>query len=383
MIRKGKMWHVTLALAAALLALGCGSGNPSSTHQNPPPNSSGQQETPSGTSDFRGVTLRVGTFGGDWLEQEQKFKGVPFEQQTGAKVEYIAGNPSDHAAKLFAARGGTPPMDIITVDAGGLQKLIAGDMLMPLDYSLLPNAEGIAESMKDEYSASFTAFVEGFCYVPSELEKLGVPPLEKPEDLFHPALAGKVSIPTLDVAMGPSMPILLAEANGGGVDNIVPGFEKLRELKVFYYYKSSADLVTKFTSGDVIAAYWQSSRCARLNDSGFPVEFRPVRTPSGKVGVALIDAYVIPKGVEHVEVAHAYINMAISPEKQIEWAIWGTANPTHKQAIEYVRTNEPELWNTSPYTAEDFDNRMYHIDYAKVEKNLTKWLDLWNQYLGG
>src|SRR5690348_10442260 len=70
------------------------------------------------------VTLRVGCYGGAFTDA-----AAPFTARTGIKIEWVNGNPSDHLAKLIAARGRPAPYDVVYLDDDIESEAIAAGVL--------------------------------------------------------------------------------------------------------------------------------------------------------------------------------------------------------------------------------------------------------------
>src|SRR5262245_16468766 len=93
--------------------------------------------------DFEGQTLRVAMRGGGWNRGLNEFVGKPFMEKTGAKVEYVIGNPREHLAKLVAARGQEPPFDVVQVDDSVKEQLLRLNLVDKVDLSRIPNAKNV------------------------------------------------------------------------------------------------------------------------------------------------------------------------------------------------------------------------------------------------
>ena len=61
---------------------------------------------------FSGQTLRVAEFGGSWQQWLLKNIAPRFEQETGAKVEYLPGIPVQFMAQMVSNKGQSPPFDL-------------------------------------------------------------------------------------------------------------------------------------------------------------------------------------------------------------------------------------------------------------------------------
>ena len=323
-----------------------------------------------------GDKLVVATWGGDWRDARHRLVGTTVEKMTGAKMEYVLGNPRDNLAKLIATRGGTPPFDVFEMEEATPPGASKAGFLSVLSAERIPNLKKVPKELFGKDRVAFALIEYGIAYSTKKFEELGLPKPTRWNDLFHPKLAGHVAVPDLNVSVGPYFLVGLAIEEGGGITNLKPAWDKLAKLKVSYYYRSSADLATRFTSGDVWAAAWHNSRTYRLANTGFPVSFASVHI-ANKVGMAGYNWLGIIKGNPHQELAEMYVNLSLDPKVLYEFGKWGITGPSNVDA-QPLFAADPVLSKQVIYRL-DMLNQVYLLDWDVVDANINDWIDTWNR----
>ncbi len=323
-----------------------------------------------------GEKLVVATWGGDWRAKRHMFVGEKIEEMTGAKVEYIVGNPRDHLARLVAGRGAEPQFDVIEMEESVPIEAGRAGFLEPLSPERIPNMKSLPDALVQKDSVAFLLLEYGIAYNTEKFKELGLPKPTRWNDLFNPKLAGHVTIPDLNVSVGLYAFVGLALEGGGSERNVEPAWDKLPKLKVLYYYRSSSDLATRFTSGDVWAAAWHNSRTYRLANTGFPVSYANAEV-AGKKGMAGFDWLGIVKGTRHKELAEMWINLSLDPKVQYEMGKWGVVGPTNRNAQKLFEA-DATLSERVSYRPDDVE-KFYTMDWEIVVDNVNNWIDTWNR----
>jgi putative spermidine/putrescine transport system substrate-binding protein len=382
-----RRWLVAPLLAAALLGIAACGGAPASSSGTPSApasaSGSGKPAAPgSGASaaskPYAGRTLRVGMWGGDNEKEVAQIVGKPFTALTGAKVVYVPGNPSNNIAKVRAAQGTTPPMDIVNFSDTEESQWAGSKLFERIDYAKIPNSKDLPSFLKLPQFAAFDGIEFGLVYNAQKYKQLGLPAPTSINDLLNPKVAGHVALPTSAVDWAPMVTMAMAAANGGSMSDLAPAYPALKKVKVYYYYQSSADLANKFSSGDVWVAAWQSSYTFRLQRKGLPLKF--VRLGyQGKEGWPSIDYYGIAAGSPNADLADIYINLALDPKIQYEYAKWGFRTPTNEKAFPLVAADR-ELASRLP-TLQQMLN-MVHPDWKTFYAHSDAWLRAYNAATG-
>lgn len=325
---------------------------------------------------FAGVNLRVGTFGGPWTEI-QKEQLQPQMEALGATVTYIPGSPQANMAKLIAARGSEPPMDVLEILDAIVPDMREGGFLQPLDVSLIPNTQHLAKGQYNDLMVANWTTQEGICYNSEKFKELGIPAPTTYNDLGHPKLEGRVQIPDIVSGGGLAAVAGFSFANGGDLKNIKPGLEAIANLKALKFWKRGAEALTQLRSGDIYAAVIHAGWCVRAANAGMTVEMvHPVINANTK-GVIKQGWMGVVKGIDPkvAKAAHAYINMFIDAEFQKGFAIKRGVVPENLLSLKGLE-EDPTLKRLMILNPDEIAN-MLHIDYSKV--NVSEWNDQWNR----
>src|SRR5262249_31661708 len=153
----------------------------------------------------------------------------------------------------------------------------------------------------------------GLMYNAKAFQDAGIPEPTSWADLWNPKLAGKVAIPDVSGPGGMDFIIEAARLAGSNEKNLVPGVEKIGQLKTHSLFTSSNDLRVKFLSGEVWAAPWNNGRSWDMIDSGFPGKFVYPKE-GGHLHATTLDVVATTK---YPKEAQMYINYALDPLAQL------------------------------------------------------------------
>ena len=264
-----------------------------------------------------------------------------FTKETGITVTYDA---YDSAESLEAqALSGKSGFDVVIVPGRELQRLIAGGLLQKLDKSKLPNSKNLSPEIMarlsaydpgNQYAVNYLWFTIGLAYNAGRLRELF-------GDDVAVAWQGSAgdSLATWDVLFRPES---LRKFAGCGVSVLDSG-EDLFAITLIYLkadpasmrpslLKWAADVLSvmrrntkKFDSagyadalanGDICLALGQSVESFRARDrareAGSDVEIGFAIPREGSL--MLLDNLAIPRGAQHAEEAHAFIDFLLRPE---------------------------------------------------------------------
>ena len=108
------------------------------------------------------VTLNVSGYGGVLNDYLMKTFGVPFEQQTGIKVNWGA-NASLALAKLQTATGGPAQWDIIVLTGAEYVAAIEQNLIAPYDYSII-ESDHIPPEYKGSHGVKLSLYLFSMCW---------------------------------------------------------------------------------------------------------------------------------------------------------------------------------------------------------------------------
>ena len=94
---------------------------------------------------YAGQTLRFATFGGAWQKWVEQAVESSFTAQTGAKVEYVPGNPQQFLAQMIANKGQSPPFDLAELSEDTALQAARLDLVdLKFDPKFIPNLARLA-----------------------------------------------------------------------------------------------------------------------------------------------------------------------------------------------------------------------------------------------
>jgi spermidine/putrescine-binding protein len=311
--------------------------------------------------------LVVAIFGGSFVDNAKRCHAAPFEAATRATVTYVLGSSVQTAAKLRAA-GGRSEIDVAFMDSQIVKQVKAEGLLQALDPASLPSWNDLYEVSRDPDRQWVSLMFAGtiISYNPKVVRQ---PPTSW-ADLWNAEYKGKLAIPDISGTSGQQFLIAAARLHGGSVENIEPGFEAIKKLKpnVLTYYTQPDQVVSLFERGDIVVAVWYTDRTGAAAAKGIPVAASYPR--EGAIGI--IPTMAIPKGSAKRDLAHKYLQTALSPAAQKCYAESQFAGPSNRK-VELA----PDLARLLPYR--DTVTRMFFPDTDQVAKRLPGWSERWGR----
>lgn len=310
--------------------------------------------------------LRVTTWGGSYQKTYESV-AAGFEKAHNCKIEWVVGASPDHLVK---ARLGQ-----VDVATNTLLNSIAGEkegLWLALDKAKIPN---MANLYPNAVHSPYTVFVNVGDYVLAyNADKVKAAPaswdeLWKPDYKNHVVIYGFEHIPTL------SLTVQQAERNGGGIDNIQPGLDKMAALIKSGNLIGSLDvesqMVSLFQTQDAWLGMLATGRMKELLEKGAKnVKF--ARPAEGTF--PLISTINITKAAKDPAKAQAFVDYVLSPEVQIAFATRNLYAPTVQNAPIPADFQFRDLLVQN----EQF-KRLFLPDQEKITANKAKWQNQLNQ----
>ena len=300
----------------------------------------------SSTTALAAEKLVVSTWGGSWKDLLEQTVAKKFKEQTGADVEFITGGTIDRLNKAKLAKGN--PESDITFTTSHVGWLYANDGLYEqLDMSKIPNAKSLVEQAKiSPYHIGSWAYVYTIGYRP-DMVPAGIT-FTSWNDLWNPALKGKISAPDFDAS---HLVVVSAKLVGGDAATWEKGSEKLKALKPNFkaYYANDAASQQLLQNGEAPVQVMLSMNAYHIAGQGVPVK---VAMP--KEGAVLgIDTIGIMKGTKNADLAYKFVNIMLDPAVQTQVATLKKGSPvvTNATLADDVAKlpgvfTKPEQWNT-------------------------------------
>lgn len=274
----------------------------------------------SSTTSLAQEKLVISVWGGSWKDLVEQTVAKKFKAETGADVEFITGGTIDRLNKAKLAKGN--PESDLTFTTSHVGWLYANDGLYEqLDMSKIPNAKSLVEQAKiSPYHLGTWAYVYTIGYRP-DMVPAGMT-FTSWNDLWNPALKGKISAPDFDAS---HLVVVSAKLQGGDAASWEKGSDKLKALKPNFkaYYANDAASQQLMQNGEAPVQVMLSMNAYHIASQGVPVK---LAIP--KEGAVLgIDTIGIMKGSKKADLAYKFINIMLDPAVQAEVATMKKGSP--------------------------------------------------------
>ena len=195
---------------------------------------------------------------------------------------------------------------------------------------VLDNVYDIAKLGPNSIGIGFVA--TGFTYNTEYFAEKGWNPPSSWEDLKDEKYSQILTIPPISNTYGLHTLVMMARLNGGGENNIDPGFEVMADEvapNVLVFEPSSGKASELFQSKEVVLSIWGSGRTKSLADTGFPAKFSYPK--EGAVALMLAACPVVDSNAP--EEAAAFIDYLLDPEIQVRLADAMGSGPVNNQTV--------------------------------------------------
>jgi spermidine/putrescine-binding protein len=317
---------------------------------------------------FAGVTLNINGYGGAYDDVLKETVAKPLKEKFGLEVVYQPGGSTAATARLLASKE-DPPYDLLMADSPAMPALIDAGVLEEIDEKDVPNAKKVYPQMREfgKYGLPFS--VASVVIAANKKHLKSMPASFK--DLAKPEYKGRVGLITLESTGGVLTLVALAEANGGGVNNIEPGFAALRAIKpnVVAGFGATVPQLQAFQQEEIWVGPFWNGRIYELQQKGVPME---MIIPAE--GIYSLFSYVnAVKNSKHREAVRAYLDQAMSDEAIAALAIKFTYGPTTP-----VKLPDNIAKSVITYGPEGLQ-KIKLVDWAAVAKARGSWVTQWNK----
>lgn len=310
--------------------------------------------------------LVVGTFGGTYESLLREHIIPKFESANDASVKLELGIGNTFMPKIIAARS-NPPYDVIYLNEDEAIFGRTARLWADVDTTKIPNLGDVYDALKPPSVPLYGTMVYEFtcAYNPEKMDK----PTSW-EDLWQKGIT--VGVPHISTTYGVIFLMIAAELNGGGPENMAPGFAKLKQLADMKIYKGVTNGFQMWQRGEIDAALFYAHRIQLLKADGVSVA---LSTPKeGTYGMRT--GMQIPKNAAHPDLATAWVNMALSPEYQLVFAP-KLYSPSNK-AVELP----PELAEKHVYGPEAI-SALRFAPWEMLNPQKPELLEQWNKEFAG
>lgn len=321
-----------------------------------------------GASIAQAQNLVVTSNGGVWETATRKCFVKPYEDKTGKSVSVILGTPAQWTNQIIA-NPASPPIDVIISSVDGVLETMRRGIVDPMPFEKVPAQADMDPrhvALGSGHGAVMAFSSLGIAYNASVVKK---PPASWKEFVDR-TIAGewKVAIPGMRQGSTPSAVLwMFANAFGGGVDNIEPGFDAIKRMKAsgnLRIWNDMNEFLTLIKTGEIdLGMYWEG-RTWSFHDTGNP-EIQFIRPAPGVV----VNNAIIQKVKNGKDLAWDFINIVLSPEGQLCFS----------SAIQYGTANKKvELQG-------ELSKRLAKVDeivwppYDAITPHVRTWVERWNK----
>lgn len=317
------------------------------------------------------TTLYVGGYGGS-VEKLFDEKLIPqFEKnEKGVKVVYVAGNSTDILAKLVAQKG-RQELSVALIDDGPMYQAIGQGLCAPVEQTGTINDLYPVARMAGDRSVGIGLLATGLVYNKAAFAKHGWAAPTSWNDLTDPRFRQSVVVPPISNGYGLLTLLMMARLNGGGENNIDPGFQVMINKvapNVLTWEPSPGKLAQMLQTGDAALAVWGNGRVQDVINQGAPVAF--VYPKEG--AVALMGAACPVAGAPQAALAQRFLQFLVSPPTQTLLATDAGYGPVNKTV-----TLPPAV--ASKVVSGDRIKALIAPDYKIINAKRSDWTTRWER----
>jgi len=318
-------------------------------------------------------TLSLAGYGGSFQKMMEEEVLPPFEAEHDVKITYVAGRSAEIVAKLQAQKG-NQEINVAIVDDGPMFQAIEFGFCDAVSdapvYSSVYDLTGPGSFSGKAVGIGLVA--TGITYNSEAFEKNGWAAPKSWDDLLDLKFKQRASSSPIGGTYGLHMLVKFAQLNGGGEDNIEPGFDLVREKlvpNILSWTSSNDQLAQMFQNGEIDIAVWGSGRALALKKSGFPVDF--VYPEEGAVALRSAVCPIVDNS--QPELSQALVQYLVSPEVQAKLAAGAGFGPVNKDT-----QLTDEVAASVPYGPETV-NKMTSVDWMVINERRADWTNEWNR----
>ncbi|HEY0121640.1 MAG TPA: extracellular solute-binding protein [Rhizobium sp.] len=284
-----------------------------------------------------------------------------FTEATGVKVVSIPQSSSTEGLVKLQAMKAKPTIDVwFTTASVAARAETDTELFSPIDKSALTNAP-------DMIAGSYTDFwVAGYYYPVSIIYRTDMvkEPIKGWSDLWDKRFAGTLAVPSIEMYQARFL-MISSLINGGGIDNVEPGFKAMGSIKpnVATWYQSDSDGRRALATGEVSVLIAPPALAKGLAEDGVKVNIvSPKPTP------VMFDVMMLVNTPKK-DLGQKFINFVVSAESQTVLAGGQAAAPVN---------------NKSPMSAEDVaampkaENQVT-FDEQKINAGVPAWTERFNK----
>ncbi len=308
----------------------------------------------------QGKSITVLIWGTTWQLVMQGI-AAEFTKQTGCAVELMTQTTSGESLAKLQAMQANPVVDVWFTTSSVADRAVKDDgLFVDLPAAAMPNLQQLIPGAATPRWAAAYAYPLGIIWRPDMVKQ----PISSWNDLWDPRFKNQIGVPAPSSYQA-RMLLVAAILGGGGIENIDPGFDRLKALSpnVAFWYTSDAQARKALAQGDISVLVGPPSGAKAVRDQGAAVTMI-----SPKPAPLLFDVMTMVKGAKQ-DLAASFIDFVL--------------NTASQEAIVTKMQNEPvnkatavpaELKSEYPAPGDGVS-----FDEDVVNRNIDAWSDRFKQ----
>ncbi len=193
-----------------------------------------------------------------------------FRKETGIAVQLVTQSSSGEGLVKLQAMKQKPTVDVwFTTSSVAKRASQDTQLFAPIPTKSVPNLSQLDPAAHDQYWVAAYYYPIGIIYRPDMVKE----PITKWQDLWDQRFENKLALPNMNMYQA-SMLLVAAQLNGGGVDNVEPGFQALAKLRpnIALFYGSDSPARQALAQGEAAVLVAPPSQAKRVRDQGIDVK---------------------------------------------------------------------------------------------------------------
>ncbi|HWK47625.1 MAG TPA: extracellular solute-binding protein [Stellaceae bacterium] len=259
----------------------------------------------------QGQSITILIWGTTW---QLVMKGIAekFTAATGIAVNLMTQTTGGESLVKLQAMKADPTVDVWFTTSSVAERAVKdGDLFADLPTAQIPNLKNVyPDAIKPRWVGAY-AYPLGIVYRPDLVKQ----PITSWEDLWSSRFVNQIGVPAPSSYQG-RMLLLASVLAGGGIDNVEPGFEKLKALSknVAFWYTSDAQARKALAQGEISVLIAPPSGAKTVRNQGVEVTMI-----SPKPAPVLYDVMTLVK-TKRQELGARFIDFVLSTESQAQIA---------------------------------------------------------------
>ena len=316
----------------------------------------------------------------DTIKEFEKWYEAEYGQKIRVNYSTYASN-EDMYAKL---KSGSVSYDVVVPSDYMIERLIAEDMLLPLDFDNIPNYEYIGQQYRglyydpnDVYTVPYTYGVIGIIYNANQVDEADVGDWDL---MWNPKYAGRIlQFNNSRDAFGTAMYRLNIDVNTDDKAQWDQALDALRTQRPLVKAYVMDEIFNALESGEAdIGAYYAGDYFIMSDAQSDKVDLQFYYPPTTNY---FFDCMCIPTCAQHKELAEIFINYMLSEEPAVAnaaYICYASPNSLVLESEDYQEEMGEEIIEVLYPPMDDFKERYNTYAYRNLPNDILAYMnELW------